>query len=322
MPGNLSVRKVHVAGPSCTDEQAASHHHKQLQVLQGVKYIVSKVHTPALVQLAATRGFTEVKIGKVWLPIGQYQPAAHGGKPNRAQQKKKKESRANGLRRRPAASTTGGTQRPPSNNPEQGVPRGRGLKRRPADSSTASIQRPRAIGPVHGESRPSQWDRPEGDRPGGIGFPRIDRLIEQIPESEPPFNFKVQATTALVANIPKDRELRSLARQKLKDIGFQNVSCLRGIVGRTVVTACKQASGLVQELTLSRSHNVDAVKGMRKVRMRSKTAERAPGAFGCAMTHNRILQLIQSNSTYFVDNSTTRRQYVLVAEDDIVTCRG
>ena len=236
--------------------------------------------------------------------------------------KKKKESRANGLRRRPAASTTGGTQRPPSNNPEQGVPRGRGLKRRPADSSTASIQRPRAIGPVHGESRPSQWDRPEGDRPGGIGCPRIDRLIEQIPESEPPFNFKVQATTALVANIPKDRELRSLARQKLKDIGFQNVSCLRGIVGRTVVTACKQASGLVQELTLSRSHNVDAVKGMRKVRMRSKTAERAPGAFGCAMTHNRILQLIQSNSTYFVDNSTTRRQYALVAEDDIVTCRG
>ena len=90
MPGNLSVRKVHVAWPSCTDEQAASHHHKQLQVLQGVKYIVSKVHTPALVQLAATRGFTEVKIGKVWLPIGQYQPAAHGGKPTRAQQKKKK----------------------------------------------------------------------------------------------------------------------------------------------------------------------------------------------------------------------------------------
>ena len=84
------MRKVHVAGPSCTDEQAASHHHKQLKVLQGVKYIVSKVHTPALVQLAATRGFTEVKIGKVWLPIGQYQPAAHGGKPNRAQQKKKR----------------------------------------------------------------------------------------------------------------------------------------------------------------------------------------------------------------------------------------
>ena len=89
-----------------------------------------------------------------------------------------------------------------------------------------------------------------------------------------------------------------------------------------MVTACKKASGLVQELTLSRFHNVEAAKGLKKVRMRSKTAERAPGAFGCAMTHNRILQLIQSNNTYFVDNPTTRRQYALVVEDDIVTPRG
>ena len=131
----------------------------------------------------------------------------------------------------------------------------------------------------------------------------------KLPENA---SFKVADTTVLVANMPYDVKLRHNTRALARSIGFQSIQIVRGIVGTDVVSSCKRLNGNTCQIKVKREQ-IDSI-GAHTVAIRTKCPERAVGAFGCAMTHQIILEKVRTQHCCFAGGMAS---YVCVLEDDV-----
>ena len=99
------------------------------------------------------------------------------------------------------------------------------------------------------------------------------------------------STKALAANMPEDAKLLADCKRVLEDLGFCEVVVPQGMAGKEAVNSSKRTSGMTCKIHVKPAF-VEAVRA-HAVEIYTKEADRAIGAFGCAITHRNILEKVR-----------------------------